>query len=142
MGDITGADAVVMLSIPTLFDTPQQLQGFGMDDVYDIDQVQSVETVMGVDGVLSGGFVFKEQVQRITLQADSPSNAIFDTWHAQMVAARRTYPANGIVSIPSVGLKFIQTIGYLTAYKLPGVKKLVLPRQYGITWNLIAAAPI
>ena len=59
-GTITGSSAIVMLSIPGLFTQPQQLQGFDMDDVFDTDQIASVETKMGVDGRLSGGFVALE----------------------------------------------------------------------------------
>lgn len=141
MGDITGANAVLMLSIPPLFTVPQQLQGFAADDVYDLDEIESVETLMGVDGVLSGGWVWKPQTQRIMLQADSASNAVFDNWYAQQKAGQRTYLASGIVMIPSLGLKFIQTNGFLSGYKLPGVKKVVGPRPYRITWNDVSPAP-
>lgn len=141
MGDLTGANAVVMLAIPPLFTTPQQLQGFAADDVYDLDEIESIETLMGVDGILSGGFVWKPQQQSITLQADSASNAIFDNWYAQQKAGTRTYVANGIVIIPALGLKFIQTNGFLSGYKLPGVKKLVTQRRYRITWNDVSPAP-
>jgi hypothetical protein len=89
MSTLTGANAVLMLTIPPLFTTPQQIQGFAADDVYDLDEIESVETLMGVDGILSGGFVWKSQPQTIMLQADSPSNAVFDTWYSQQVADLR-----------------------------------------------------
>ena len=55
MPSITSANAILTLAIPLLFPTPVQLQGFAADDVYDIPRIKSVETLMGVDGVLSGG---------------------------------------------------------------------------------------
>jgi hypothetical protein len=141
MSTLTGANAVLMLTIPPLFTTPQQLQGFVVDDVYDLDEIESVETLMGVDGILSGGFVWKSQPQTIMLQADSPSNAIFDTWYSQQVADLTTYVCNGIIILPSLGLKFIQTNGFLRGYKLPGVKKLTQPRRFRIEWNKVLPAP-
>ena len=77
---ITSANAVLTLAIAQLFPVPQQLQGFGVDDVYDVPQIKSVEVMMGVDGVLSAGFVYVQIPQHITLQGDSASNLIFDTW--------------------------------------------------------------
>ncbi len=119
-----------------------QLQGFATDDIFDIPTIQSVETMMGVDGVLSFGFVFKEIVMRIMLQADSASNAIFDTWWTQMVGSLITYPASGVITLPNISTQFLLTNGGLTGYKpAPGAKKLLQPREYGITWNLIAPAP-
>lgn len=140
---ITSANAVLMLSIPLLFPIPQQLQGFATDDIYDVPQIKSVEVQMGVDGVLSGGFVHTQITQSITLQADSVSNDIFDTWWTQMQAAQDTYEANGIIQLPSIGTKFAQTKGFLTGYKpLPAGKRILQPRTYEITWERIAPAPV
>jgi hypothetical protein len=142
MGDLTAANSVITLSIGTLFPVPQQLQGFAADDVMDIPRIQSVEVLMGVDGVLSGGFVFREIVQRIMLQADSASNAIFDQWWTQMVASLATFQATGQVRFPSIGTKFNLTGGFLTGYKpSPAARRILQPREYEITWNLIAPAP-
>lgn len=142
MGDITAANAVVTLTQTILFPIPQTLQGFAADDVFDLDEIENVETVMGVDGVLSYGFVWKPQPQRIMLQADSPSNDVFDIIQTQQVAANTAYPLNGIIMLPSIGKKIILTNGILTGYKLPGAKKLIGPRSYRVTWNLAVPAPV
>lgn len=141
MPDITAANAILTIVIPPIFPVPIQIQRFAVDDIYMFDEIESVETMMGVDGVLSGGFVFKPQNQTITLMADSPSNDIFDTWSLQQIAGLTTYVAMGVLTLPALGKKFIQTNGFLTRYQLPGAKKLIQPRRYGITWNLVAAAP-
>lgn len=139
---ITAANAVLMLTVPPLFPIPQQLQGFGADDVYDVPSIRSVEVLMGVDGVLSGGFVFVQIPQTITLQADSISNRIFDNWWLQMQAAKDTYIASGLIRLPGISTKFIQTNGQLTGYKpAPGAKKVLQPRTYEITWGSIVPAP-
>lgn len=143
MGNITAANAVLTLSIPPLFPVPQQLQQFDVDDVYDVPQIKSVEVKMGVDGVLSGGFVYVQIPQRIVLQANSPSNAVFDTWWTQMQAAQDVYVASGIIRLPSIMTKFQMLVGFLTGYKpAPAAKKLLQPRDYEVTWQSISPAPI
>lgn len=142
MSSITSANAVLAIAVPPLFAVPQQLQGFAVDDVYDVPQIKSVEVAMGVDGVLSGGFVFVQIPQTISLQADSPSNALFDTWWTQMQAAQDVYVANGLIRLPGISTKFTQTRGFLTGYKpAPAAKKTLQPRVYEITWERIVPAP-
>lgn len=139
---ITSANAILMLSQPILFPAPQQIQGFAADDVYDVDQIKSVETQMGVDGVLSAGFVYVEVTQNITLQADSLSNDFFDVWWTQMQAAQDTYPVTGIITLPSIATKFSQRQGYLTGYQpIPNAKRVLQPRRYQITWGRVSPSP-
>ena len=138
---ITGATAVVMLTLPGLFPVPFQLQGFAADDVYDTDDLQSAETLMGVDGKLSGGFVFVPVVQRYKLQADSPSIFFFDTWYTTQVQLRDTINVSGLVAIPSLGKKYTMTKGFLTGYKpIPDGKKLIQPQNFAITWESVFPA--
>lgn len=141
-GYITGADVVMTLAIEPLFLVPQQLQGFGVDDVYDIPRIRSVEVAMGVDGVLSGGFVYSAVPQEITLQGDSASNRIFDVWWTQMQAAMTPYSAMGTIRLPGVSTKFVQLRGFLTGYSpSPAVKRTIQPRKYEITWARVLPAP-
>lgn len=139
MADITSANAVVMLSITTLFPAPVQLSGFAMDDIFDVGELESVETYMGVDGKLSAGFVYKEVDQNIALQADSSSMPLFDTWWATMQASRQVFFANGIVTLSALGQKWAMTNGVLKRYKpMPDAKKLLQPRKFGVTWESIS----
>jgi hypothetical protein len=71
MGAITSADVVLTLSVPLVFSNPQQIQGFSNEEAFDIPAIKSAETMMGVDGVLSVGFVFVPVIQTISLQAVS-----------------------------------------------------------------------
>lgn len=142
MGTVTTADLSLFLSVIPLFPIPQQIQGFANDDAFDIPAIRSVETMMGVDGILSGGFVYAQIEQEITLQADSASNLFFDTWWTQMQATKSTYPATGLIKLPSISTKYILGVGFLTGYKpSPAAKKILQPRRYGITWQNIAPAP-
>ena len=141
MASLTGANAVYMLSIPNLFAVPQQLQGFAADDVFDTDAIESTEILMGVDGIMSAGFVFVPVRQNIALQADSPSTFIFDTWWAAQQQAQDVFFAAGTVLLTAVGKKWTLTKGALTGYKpIPDTKKLLQPQRFGITWQQIFPA--
>lgn len=142
MGDITAANAVLTITVPLLFNTPQQIQGFAADDVYDFDEIENIETLMGVDGILSGGFTNKPQMQNMTLQSDSPSVPMFDTWQAQQQADNQPYPCDGVIVLPAIGKRFIQTNGFLTGYKLTGAKKVLQPVRFRITWNRVVPVPL
>jgi hypothetical protein len=140
---LTGANSVIMLSIAGLYPTPVQLQGFATDDVFDTDAVDSAETLMGVDGYLSAGWVATPKKQTYQLQADSPSNRIFDAWAAAQEGIGEVYVATGIIRLPAIGMSYAMTRGFLTSYKpTPAVKKIMQPRQYGITWQSVLPAPI
>jgi hypothetical protein len=143
LGTLTSANCILFLSQPILLPTPVQIEQFAADDVYGVDRIKSVEVLMGVDGVLSGGFVFAEIMQHFYLQANSPSNVeVFDKIWTQMVAAKDVYPLNGSITLPAIKTKFTMSNGFLTDYSpAPDAKKILQRRQYTITWNSIGPSP-
>lgn len=143
MASITGSTAIFQLAVINLFPIPVRLQGFAADDIFDTDDIEPNEVLMGVDGILSGGRVNVPVAQTIHLQADSQSNQVFDQWNAAEQALQDSYIANGIVTLTGLGLKWTLTRGFLTRYKpIPQAKKLLQPRTYRITWNLVSPAPV
>lgn len=139
---LTAANVVLELSQPVLAPSGIRIQGFGPDDVTDIDAVKILEQIMGVDGVLSFGFVWVERRQSITLQGDSASNDFFDLINRQQEATQDVYPLNGIIAIPAISRKVILTNGGLESYKpIPPVKKILGPRTYNIVWNKATPVP-
>lgn len=141
---LTAANTVIMINQPILFPAgPQQLQGFAPDDVYDTDQVKLVEESMGVDGVLSFGFVWMAVAQNFALQADSDSNDIFDIIGTQQQAAAEVYPISGTIILPGIVTKFNMINGALTDWKpMPDSKKILQPRKYRVVWQRISPAPM
>lgn len=140
---LTAANAVIMLGVSGIFDQPQQIQGFSTDDVFDVDQIKRVETQMGVDGVLSGGFVYNETTQTFTLQSDSASNFFFDQWDLAQQAAQETFEASGTIFLPSIGVQWACVKGFLTDVPpMPSVGKLIKPRKYTIRWGSVTPAPV
>jgi hypothetical protein len=139
--DITAANAVLTLSIAGLYPSPQHLQGFSADDVFDTESIDTAETQMGVDGKLSAGFVYVPVDWSITLMADSASNDIFDNWFSSQQAARAPYFATASVTLPSVGKKWAMTNGVLVKFPpMPNAKKVLQPRKFTIRFESISPA--
>lgn len=143
MASITSADAVILLAVNTVFPTAVQLQGFDVDDVYDMPSIDNAETKMGVDGHLSAGFIFVPVEQMITLQADSASNALFEQWYGQEQALKQKFFAQGIVSLNSTGRKYTMVNGVMVSYSpAPAAKRVLQARKFGIRWEAIYTAPV
>ncbi len=140
---ITSANAIYTLAVSGIFDAPVALHGFSADDIFTTEAMASAEAIMGVDGVLSAGFVFVPVVQSIALQADSDSNAFFEQWWMTQQNAKEVFEANGVVILPSVQRKWALTRGFLNSFPpMPDAARTLRPRRYGIQWNFVAPAPI
>lgn len=143
MADIGSSNLILMLSVPLLIPIPQRIQGFATDDAFEFPEIQPTETMMGVDGFLSGGVIFVEQSQKITLMPDSLSNSFFDAWFAGQKSAGATLVAQGIVTYPATGLSYTLLNGFLKAYKMVAdAKKIQQPRSYSISWQQVNVVPV
>lgn len=140
---ITAANSVYMLSVRGLFAIPQQLQGFAADAAFATDASESAEVIKGVDGKMSAGFVPFLTKQTVSLQADSPSAFIFEDWLAAQKAVLGIYYCDAQISIPGIGRKYTMTKGVLSAIpNLPTARKVLQARDFVITWDDIAGAPL
>lgn len=139
---LTAADIVIILSAPDVFPAPFQLQGFATDDVFSTETLDIAETMMGVDGVLSGGYVPREIKQRFMLQADSLSIDYFEAIYAAQVAQRALYAFTGVFTIPAAEKTYSASRGFLTGYMpTPSIKKVLQPREFSITWATMSPGP-
>lgn len=141
--NITSANALYLLSIPTLFGTPQQLQQFSADNIFTTDTIQSSEAVMGLDGWFTAGFVYVPVPQSIELMADSDSCAVFDQWWLANKQARSIFWAQAVVQLPAIKMQYTMTRGTLTGYApAPDASKTLRPRRFAITWGDISPSPL
>lgn len=139
--NITAADSVVMLSIEGLYNTPQQLQGYSAEDIFDADEIEVGEFMQGIDGTLSAGFIYTPIPWKITLMADSASNDIFDQWYAAEQNARAKFLATVNVALPSLGRKWAMLNGGLRNYKpMPPGKKVLQPRSFTMLFERLSPA--
>lgn len=142
MASITSANAVFMLGVTTVWPTPQQLQGWAVDDAFTVQTVDPSEIKMGVDGIMSAGFVFVPFKVGITLQADSVSALIFDSWYAAQRAQKDVYFGNGLIRLPATQRSYTMVNGVLSSYTVfPDAKKTLDPYKYEVTFESIVGAP-
>lgn len=140
---ITSANCILTLAVASLFTTPQRIQGFDVDDVFDTDAIATAETKQGVDGHLAGGLVYEPVKTGIHLMADSDSNEFFETWAATNRAQQESLICTGFIILPSVKRAYAMNRGFLTAVPLVApVKRTLAARTYGITWESITPAPL
>ena len=143
MADITSANSVFTLLIPGVFPVPQNIQGFAADDAFSNDAVDIAEVRIGVDGIMSSGYLPQITKMTVHLQADSPSLVVFDTWKAAMQIARGIFPATATITMQSISKSYALLNGTLDNIKqLPDAKKVLEPLTYRIAWNVIIASDI
>ena len=140
---ITSANALITLTIPLLLPVPVQLQGFAAEDIFDSDEIDMAETLMGADGKLSGGVVLAMIPWNIAFQADSPSISTFEAWDGGQQATVDVFAAQGNVTFTGLGRSFQMVNGFLVRGKrMPDAKKVLQPRKFRINWQQVIAIPI
>jgi hypothetical protein len=141
--NLTSANSIIMLTVAGLYDSPQQLQEFAAEDIFDTAMVSNAEVVMGADGVMSYGYVFTTRVQTFHIQANSPSATIFDDWINAEEQARDKFTAGAVITLPGLGATWTLTNGVLSSFSMmPDAKKILQPRSFVITWNKMVGAPL
>ncbi|KWO62557.1 hypothetical protein WT98_30265 [Burkholderia territorii] len=138
MATITSANSAFSLAVTNLYPVPQTIQGYAADDAFSAEAVEMAEIVMGVDGHMSGGFIFKETNLKVVIMPDSPSLAFFENWTTAQRTAREVYYCNGSISIPSISRKYSLMNGILkTANKIVNAKKVLESVSYVIAFEQI-----
>jgi hypothetical protein len=137
---ITAANAKLFISCDAL--GMHRLQGFGADAITETDAIAQAETMMGVDGRLSGGYVPAPTVQNFTLQADSLSNDYMDNLAALQEQNREIVIITGSLVMSAIGSKYEMHRGFLTNYpKFPSAQRVIQPRRFTITWQRVTRSP-
>lgn len=140
---LTSANSVLAIGVTGLYGVAQILSGFAEGDAYSISAVDVSETLMGVDGVLSAGYIPQKKVMDVSIQADSSSIDFFEAWYAAQEAAQDVFPAFGNILQQSVGKNYLLARGWLKNYAPIGdAKKILQPRKFQIEWNSVIPMPI
>lgn len=143
MATLTAANSVLAIQVQNLYNVPQIIAGFATDDAFMSPDVSPSQVEMGVDGRLSGGHVPFPTVLEITLQADSPSMEVFKNILSASTAQREVYIINATVLLPGSEEKYALTRGFMTsASPMAGVKKILQPRKFSITFESCTPAPV
>ena len=138
---ITSANSVVTWTVPGLFNTPVQLQGYTTDKAWDTAAVVVTETQIGVDGRKTAGIVFNPVKQTFSFQADSPSVLIPEAIQSAQRAAKDVYYINGTIDIPATGESYVCNKGTLEDYNsVASAGKVLQAREFSISWASIVPA--
>ena len=129
MLDITSANAVVAISVESLFSV--NLENFSADSSFTTDTVQAAETRMGVDGHMAAGFTPAIKTITINLEAGSPSTEYMQLLRQVQEVNMKPYKVNMVISIPSIGKRYTFSEGVLQSYKdLPDGQNFLSPTQW------------
>jgi tetrahydromethanopterin S-methyltransferase subunit C len=140
---LTSANSSFVLAVPALALGPFSVQGYSADDAFTLDPVDVAETVMGVDGIMSAGFLPFITPMVVTLQADSDSLAAFEAWLGAQQVRRDLSYGTGIIAIPSIQKQYTLTKGALKRVsQMPSARKILQPVTYGIDWGSVVIAPL
>lgn len=138
---ITSANSVVTLTVPGLFSTPVQLQGYSTDKAWDTAAQVVTETQIGVDGRKTAGLVYNAVKQTFSFQADSPSVQIFEAIFAAQRAARDVYYLSATIDLPATGQSYVCNKGTLEDYNsVASAAKVLTMREFAINWESVQPA--
>lgn len=141
--NITSADSVFTLAVAGLYPTPVILGGYASDRAFETDAVDVAETVMGVDGNMSAGWIPNTTTQTVTLMPDSTSSDIFENWDRVETSRRTKLFASGEIQVPGTGRRYTLTRGVLKRVtRVPSAAKTMQPRAFTIEWGSIVVSGI
>lgn len=145
--DITSANAVLTISprAAGLIGSGGAftVEGFASDSAFMADDVDIAEARMGVDGKMSVGYTPYIVKQTITLQADSPSIALFEAIVGAQNTLRAPVILDQVLAIPSIQKSYIFTKGAMTRLTpFPPGKRVLEPVNYELSWEVVSAVPL
>ena len=140
---ITSADSTFVISSSDFALAAAALEGYAADAAFAMDNVDTAETALGVDGKLSAGWIPRSYNQTITLQADSPSRVIFDGILALQDKDRTIVRINGVINTPGNQYSYILSRGLVKNYSaMPNAQRVLQPMTYVIEWETVQAVPV
>ena len=140
---ITSADSVFSISSADFALAATILEGYAADAAFAMENADTAETMLGVDGKLSAGWVPRSYNQTITLQADSKSRAVFDALVMAQDVSRQIFRLNGVITLPGNQYSYTLSRGVLKNYTAkPTAQRVLQPMTFVIEWERVLAVPI
>ncbi|EHI2320991.1 hypothetical protein J9D40_001302 [Salmonella enterica] len=106
--------------------------------MFALGDTEMAVSVRGADGKLSGGFVFGEYLQTITIMPDSPSRDLFETWQLTSLTSKAVFRCNATIILPAISRKFTLTNGILQRVKaIPDAQRVLQAMTFQINWESV-----
>ena len=128
LGNITSANAAVILTVDQLFPSGITLEHFATDQSVTQDEVVFTEDRMGVDGNLAAGFIPSIKPVTVMLEASSPSREAMEQVARAMEQNRTVYECTLVARIPSINMTYTWTGGVLKSGNIfPNAQQTLAP---------------
>lgn len=142
MATLTTANSQLILVVAGLFTVPTPIQGYGVDEAFLMEAVETAETLMGIDAKMSAGWIAVSKNMQVTLQADSDSIPFFESWYSAQDSQQDLFFATGSLTLPSLSKTYVMAKGVLRGYTpIPEGRKVLQPRRFRITWESVLPGP-
>lgn len=138
MGTLTSANSVLALGAVGVFDSPQVIEGFEVDDGVLSQAVSRVETRQGLDGRLVAGKVFNPYVIDVHLMPGASDQTLqfFETVASAQEATREVVEMFGNLTLSGVNRSYEFINGYITSETpFASVRKTLQPVVFQITFE-------
>jgi hypothetical protein len=132
---ITAANSTFFLAIDQVYPNGINLIGFGVDDGFVAEVVDTAETQIGVDGYGVAGDRPHEIPMTIRFLASSPSIVVFENWIAAQDQLNEGLIARAIITMPAIQRKYSCAYGVLMRISsMAEVRRVLANREWRITW--------
>ncbi len=140
---ITSADGTFILSSADIALAATEIGGWAADAAWAFDNVNMAETILGVDGKLSAGWVPRAYQMTVTIMPDSDAIEVFNAFQLACDASKTVYRLNGVLTLPGLGRSFMMTRGVLQNYTpVPTGQKVLQAQTFQIMWEGVKPVPI
>jgi hypothetical protein len=132
---ITSASATFRITIAQVYPQGITLEGFGVDDAFVAEMVDSGETQVGVDGFGVIGYRPREVPMTIRFLASSPSVVVFENWIATEDQINDKLLASAIITMPAISRKYAcATGGLIRISSMAEARRVLQNREWRINW--------
>ena len=153
MGSITNANSSLVITprlagalsglLPALAGAGINVQGYSSDDAFATEAVDTAETRIGVDGLMSAGYLPRLNKMSITLSPDSITLPVFNALVGVQDQIKELILLDGILTLQSINTTFALVNGVMSRITpIPPGKKVLDPVSYELTWWQITPAPM
>ncbi len=140
---LTAANSKFSLSIPGIAIPLFTLSGYAADAAFVVESTEQTQSIIGVDGEASTGFVPALTTMTVTLAPTSNAIAAFEAWYNAQELAKEAFIARAAIDLPSMQRSY--QIGHLAlqqVQKVPGAQRILQPMTYQLVAAQIVVTPL
>ena len=128
---LTATDAIVAVSVQGLFSVPQIVDGFEIDNAWQLSDTTIAQTVMTLDGELTGGYVPSIVDFTVNILPTSNSKQFFDVWMQNSRQNQTMFKGLFNITIPALSANYtLSNVILVTGKVLPNVNSILQPVSY------------